>query len=56
LDLLNKLISRSRGGSIEEIQCSVKPREKTGEIVYKLGGDETVMKEWEEATKKRGVR
>ena len=34
---------------IEEIRCSVKRREKTGEIVYKLRGDGTVKKEWEEA-------
>lgn len=34
---------------IEEIRCSVKRREKTGEIVYTLRGDGTVMKNWEEA-------
>lgn len=34
---------------IEEIRCSVKRGEKTGEIVYKLRGNGTVRKEWEEA-------
>jgi hypothetical protein len=34
---------------IEKIRCSVKRGEKTGEIVYKLRGDGTVMKKWEEA-------
>ncbi len=36
---------------IEEIRCSVKRGEKTGEILYKLRGDGTVMKKWEEAKK-----
>ena len=36
---------------IEEIRCSVKRGEKTGEIVYKLRGDGSIKKEWEEAKK-----
>jgi TolA-binding protein len=38
---------------IEEIRCSVKRGEKTGEMFYKLRGDGTVMKKWEEAKKAR---
>ena len=36
---------------IEEIRCSVKRGEKTGEITYKLRGDGTVKRAWEEAKK-----
>jgi site-specific DNA recombinase len=36
---------------IEEIRCSVKRGEKTGEIVYKLRGDGSIKKDWEEAKK-----
>jgi hypothetical protein len=34
---------------IEEICCSVKRGKKTGEIIYRLRGDGTIKKAWEEA-------
>jgi hypothetical protein len=36
---------------IEEIRCFVKRKAKKGEIVYKLRGDGSVKKDWEEARK-----
>jgi hypothetical protein len=52
--VLQERFDRWRERRIEEIPCSVKRREKTGEIAYILGGDGAVMKEWE-ATNERGV-
>ncbi|MGB5874570.1 MAG: hypothetical protein WBH56_12680, partial [Bacteroidota bacterium] len=37
---------------IEEIRCVVKKRERKGDIVYKLRGDGSIKKEWEEAKKR----
>jgi len=37
---------------IEEIRCSVKHGEKTGEIEFRLRGDGSIMKKWELAKKK----
>jgi hypothetical protein len=37
---------------IEEIRCKVKQGEKTGEVEFRLRGDGSVTKEWEEAKKK----
>jgi hypothetical protein len=50
--VLQERFNRWRDRTIEEIQCPVKRREKTGEIVYKLAGEGTVMREWEEAIEK----
>ena len=36
---------------IEETRCSVKRGERKGDIVYKLRGDGSVRKEWEQARK-----
>jgi hypothetical protein len=36
---------------IEEVRCFVKRKEKRGEIVYKIRGDGSVKKNWEEAQK-----
>jgi hypothetical protein len=36
---------------IEEVRCTVKRGEKTGEIEFRLRGDSPIKKKWEEAKK-----
>jgi hypothetical protein len=45
LDVKRRLLN----AVIEEIRCSVKRGEKTGEIVYKLRGNGTVREKWDGA-------
>jgi len=40
---------------VEEIRCSVKRGKRTGEIFYKVRGDGTVRRRWDEADEKRGL-
>ena len=41
---------------IEEIRCSVKRGERKGEILYRLRGDGSVTKEWEQARKQENPK